>query len=79
MPTTSDKLTLALRSRRNSDGGFGPYSDRSSTTESTAWAALAFGLEGDSVLAESAIDWLLRHQLPSGAWPHSEGRLRHRG
>jgi len=72
MPATNDKLTLALRSRCNADGGFGPYSDRSSTTESTAWAALALGMEGESEPENSAIDWLLQHQLPSGAWPHSE-------
>ena len=71
MPVTSDLLTLDLRSRRNADGGFGPYADRSSTTESTAWAGLALGAEGDTEAAGAAISWLLGHQLPSGAWPHS--------
>ncbi|TFG65036.1 MAG: hypothetical protein E4H28_04605 [Gemmatimonadales bacterium] len=71
MPATTDSLTLALSSRRNADGGFGPYADRSSTTESTAWAALALGMTGESESADSAISWLLEQQLASGAWPHS--------
>ncbi|MFQ5529700.1 MAG: prenyltransferase/squalene oxidase repeat-containing protein [Gemmatimonadota bacterium] len=66
-------MTIALRARRNADGGFGPYPGRPSTTESTSWAALAFSAEGKSEAADSAIRWLVEHQLDSGAWPHSPG------
>lgn len=71
MPAKTDSLTLALNSRRKADGGFGPYADRDSTTESTAWAALALPIVGESESAETAINWLLENQLDSGAWPHS--------
>ena len=65
----TDALAVALQARRNHDGGYGPYPHTPSTTESTAWAALGLASTDD---AESAVAWLLDHQLPSGAWPHSE-------
>jgi hypothetical protein len=67
----TDALAVALQARRNHDGGYGPYPGVPSTTESTAWAALGLA-SSDGEAVRSAVAWLLEHQLPSGAWPHSE-------
>jgi len=67
----SDALTVALQARRNPDGGYGPYPQTPSTTESTAWAALGLQSTDDGNRA-AAVAWLLERQLPSGAWPHSD-------
>jgi len=67
----SDTLAVALHTRRNADGGFGPYPGRPSTTESTAWAGLALSALEELEAAASATRWLLDGQLASGAWPHS--------
>ncbi|HUR20824.1 MAG TPA: hypothetical protein VMZ90_08465 [Vicinamibacterales bacterium] len=65
--TAISRLRQALVSARNTDGGWGYYSGKTSRLEPTCWALLALGTAEDSkALRESAAAWLLRCQRPQG-------------
>ena len=67
---SSDVARRTILARSNGDGGFAAHRARPSTTESTAWAAMA--LESGA-RRDAALNWLLANQLPGGAWPVGPG------
>jgi hypothetical protein len=70
----TDALVRALLASQNPDGGWGPATGQSSTTELTALATLALGLVDRPVVrarASHGLRWLVERQHPDGGWPVS--------
>jgi hypothetical protein len=74
------ELARRLIDLQNADGGWGLTEAGVSATEPTSWALCALdpmsrdpeAEPGASDARKRVVDWLVRRQLPSGAWPVSE-------